>query len=130
SWEKAIQEKGEVTDLDLFFEKMRKLNLPNSIFIDNTSNKDIVKYYESTLKSSISVVTPNKVANSGPYEYYKKLKKAASEHNVQFLYETNVGAGLPIIGTLKDLLNSGDQIIRIEAVLSGTLSFIFNSYKA
>ncbi len=129
-WEKALDDKGEAADLDLFFDKMRKLNLPNSIFVDNTSNKDIVKYYESTLKSSISVVTPNKVANSGPYEYYKKLQRAAAEHNVQFLYETNVGAGLPIIGTLKDLLNSGDRIIRIEAVLSGTLSFIFNSYKA
>ncbi|HTF82239.1 MAG TPA: ACT domain-containing protein, partial [Cytophagales bacterium] len=130
NWEKLVEDKGEASDLDLFFDKMRKLNLPNSIFVDNTSNKDIVKYYESTLKASISVVTPNKVANSGPYEYYKKLQRAAAEHNVQFLYETNVGAGLPIIGTLKDLLNSGDRIIKIEAVLSGTLSFIFNSYKA
>lgn len=130
TWEKDLEAKGETSDLDIFFENMRKLNLPNSIFVDNTSNKDIVKFYESTLNASISVVTPNKVANSGSYENYKKLQKAASSHNVQFLYETNVGAGLPIIGTLKDLLNSGDQIIRIEAVLSGTLSFIFNSYKS
>jgi bifunctional aspartokinase / homoserine dehydrogenase 1 len=130
NWSNELETKGEVSNLDTFFEGMRKLNLPNSIFIDNTSNKDIVKYYEPTLNASISVVTPNKVANSGPYEYYLKLNTTAAKRNVQFLYETNVGAGLPIIGTLKDLLNSGDQIIRIEAVLSGTLSFIFNSYKA
>lgn len=130
NWENELNETGEDSDLNLFFEKMRSLNLPNSIFVDNTSNKDIVKFYESTLNASISVVTPNKVANSGSYENYKKLQYAAKLHNVQFLYETNVGAGLPIIGTLKDLLNSGDRIIRIEAVLSGTLSFIFNSYKA
>lgn len=129
TWKEDAEQTGDAADLGLFVESMIKMNLPNSIFVDNTSNKDIVKFYPSILGESISVVTPNKIANSGTLEMYKTLHKTAREHNVQFLYETNVGAGLPIIGTLKDLLNSGDQILKIEAVLSGTLSFIFNSFK-
>ena len=127
-WNQKLNESTEKADLSIFVEKMIQLNLPNSIFVDNTSSKDIVKFYPSILGESISIVTPNKNANSGSLELYKKLHKTAREHNVQFLYETNVGAGLPIIGTLKDLLNSGDRIIKIEAILSGTLSFIFNSF--
>ncbi len=129
NWEASL-ENGEASDMEAFVNKMRSLNLPNSVFVDNTSSKEVVKYYETILKSSVSVVTPNKLANSGTYDNYQALRNAAKKHGVQFLYETNVGAGLPIIGTLKDLLNSGDQILKIEAVLSGTLSFIFNSYKA
>ncbi len=80
------------------------------------------------LNSNISIVTPNKKANSASYKYYLQLREAASKHNVKFLYETNVGAGLPVINTLKDLVSTGDIVTKIEAVLSGTLSFIFNSY--
>lgn len=129
NWQQELDNHGSEANLENYVQQIRTLNLPNSVFVDNTSSKEVIKYYELLLKSSISVVTPNKLANSGSYEQYEKLHKSAKQHNVQFLYETNVGAGLPIIGTLKDLLNSGDQIIRIEAVLSGTLSFIFNSYK-
>ncbi len=129
NWQKELGQEGTAANLDQYIQQIRTLNLPNSVFVDNTSSKDVIKYYEILLKSSISVVTPNKLANSGSYEQYERLHKTAKQHGVQFLYETNVGAGLPIIGTLKDLLNSGDQIIRIEAVLSGTLSYIFNSYK-
>ena len=84
--------------------------------------------YPYFLEKSISVVACNKVACSSSYEYYKKLKDLAREYNALFLFETNVGAGLPVIGTLNDLLRSGDKVNRIEAVLSGTLNFVFNNY--
>lgn len=127
SWEKEL-DGGETADLDGFVARIKDLNLPNSIFVDNTANKDIVRVYEGLLDSSVNIVTPNKVANSGPYSHYKALKDAAFRRGVEFLYETNVGAGLPVINTLQDLINSGDSIISIEGVLSGSLSFIFNTY--
>jgi aspartokinase/homoserine dehydrogenase 1 len=99
------------------------------VFIDCTAADEIVEYYETILSSSISVVTPNKRANSGKYEDYKKLKLAAIQHDVKYLYETNVGAGLPVINTLNDLLSSGDKVLKIEAVLSGSVSYIFNNFK-
>ena len=84
--------------------------------------------YNKILENSISIVTPNKLANSGKYSAYNALRSMAKQRNVRFLYETNVGAGLPVISTLSDLIHSGDKIRRIEAVLSGTLSFIFNNF--
>ncbi len=112
-----------------FVRRMKALNLSGSVFIDCTAADEIVGYYEEILSSSISVVTPNKRANSGKYEDYKKLKLAAVQHDVKYLYETNVGAGLPVINTLNDLLSSGDKILKIEAVLSGSVSYIFNNFK-
>jgi aspartokinase/homoserine dehydrogenase 1 len=88
----------------------------------------VADLYEGLLNNNISIVTPNKKANSGPLDKYRKLKKAAFRRGVKFLYETNVGAGLPVINTMNDLLLSGDKLIRIEAVLSGTLNFIFSSF--
>ena len=129
SWEQDWPEKSETAQLSTFMEDMVYLNLPNSIFVDSTANKDIIQYYEGLLKQSISIVTPNKVANSGPYSQYVALQKAARQGNARFLYETNVGAGLPIINTLQGLITSGDKIHKIEAVLSGTLSFIFNTFQ-
>ncbi|MFH0735363.1 MAG: bifunctional aspartate kinase/homoserine dehydrogenase I [bacterium] len=117
----------EVMKIPLFFETIINLNLPNSIFVDCTSNEDIANNYYTLLSSCISVVAANKKANSGKYEYYDKLKTITSG-NVKYLYETNVGAGLPVINTIKDLLASGDEIIKIEGILSGTLSYIFNNF--
>lgn len=127
SWEETVLQNGAPIDLDRFVASMKSMNLPNSIFVDCTGIYNIVDHYESILSQSISIVTPNKIANSGPFERYDRLRKAAYKHGVKFLYETNVGAGLPIISTLNDLLSSGDHITKIEAVLSGTLSYIFNT---
>lgn len=115
-------------DLNKFIESVQKKNLRNSVFIDMTANEDIAKTYAHYLEKSISVVACNKIACSSSYEYYKNLKDLAREFNALFLFETNVGAGLPVIGTLNDLLRSGDKVNSIEAVLSGTLNFVFNNY--
>jgi bifunctional aspartokinase / homoserine dehydrogenase 1 len=125
--EKMMTE-GEAMTLSSYFERMVSFNLSNSIFVDCTSSEDVVNYYERILSANISIVTPNKKANSGSLERYKKLKSTTAKRGVKFLYETNVGAGLPVINTLNDLLISGDKALRIEAVLSGTLNFIFSSF--
>ncbi len=124
-----MNEKGEEMNLNTYFGTMIALNLSNSIFVDCTSSEEVAEFYESILSSNVSIVTPNKKANSGTYQKYLALKAAAFKRGVKFLYETNVGAGLPVINTLNDLLISGDKVIGIEAVLSGTLNYIFSSYK-
>lgn len=128
NWEENLNKNGELVNLSEFIDDIQALNLPNSIFIDCTANKDIVQYYAPLLNSNISIVTPNKVANSSSFSEYQTLRDITTKRNVKFLYETNVGAGLPVINTLQGLINSGDTIIKIEAVLSGTLSFIFNTF--
>ncbi|MBL7873680.1 MAG: bifunctional aspartate kinase/homoserine dehydrogenase I [Cyclobacteriaceae bacterium] len=131
-FEQAIDQmktSGDEMNLNAFMGTMIALNLSNSIFVDCTSSEEVTGFYESILSSNISIVTPNKKANSGSYEKYQQLKSAARKRGVKFLFETNVGAGLPVINTLNDLLISGDQVIGIEAVLSGTLNYIFSSYK-
>lgn len=119
----------EDMNIELFIEKMCDLNLPNTVFVDCTASEEIGLHYEEILKSHISIVTPNKKANSMKFEYYKELKELHRKHNVKFLYETNVGAALPVISTLNDLIITGDKILKIEAILSGTLSYIFNNFK-
>jgi aspartokinase/homoserine dehydrogenase 1 len=119
---------GETMSMNDFFGNMISLNLSNSIFVDCTSSEEVAEYYASILSSNISIVTPNKKANSGALSRYQKLKSISLKRGVKFLYETNVGAGLPVINTMNDLLLSGDRVIRIEAVLSGTLNFIFSSF--
>jgi aspartokinase/homoserine dehydrogenase 1 len=109
---------------------MNNMNLSNSVFVDCTSSEQVTGYYEVILAASISIVTPNKKANSGSMEQYRKLKATAFKRGSKFLYETNVGAGLPVINTMNDLLLSGDNVLRIEAVLSGTLNFLFSSFAA
>ena len=106
------------------------MNIFNSVFVDCTASKDIASLYQTFLEHNISVIAANKIAASSDYENYMKLKKTARNRGVWFRYETNVGAGLPIIGTINDLRNSGDKILKIEAVLSGTLNFIFNEIAA
>jgi aspartokinase/homoserine dehydrogenase 1 len=122
------EERGEPMRMASFVEKMIMLNLPNSIFIDCTSSEEVTDFYQIILSANISIVTPNKKANTGSLNKYKTLRQASARRGVKFLYETNVGAGLPVISTLNDLLLSGDRIIRIEAVLSGTMNFIFSSF--
>ncbi len=123
-----MQVKGQPMNLDVFVSNMQSMNLSNSIFVDCTSSEEVTKKYMEILDSNISIVTPNKRANSGPMDRYLALKNNCSRRGVRFLYETNVGAGLPVINTLNDLILSGDKLIRIEAVLSGTLNFIFSSF--
>lgn len=129
NWKEALAESGEQMDIAAFVNKMKALNLPNSVFVDNTSSKLISDYYEEVLNASISVVTPNKLANSDSYDRYLELQEIALKKGVKFLYETNVGAGLPVISTLRDLILSGDQIYKIDGILSGTISYIFNSFE-
>ncbi len=126
-WRKQLDQ-GEPANLDGFVQEIITRNLRNSIFVDVTANERVASVYQELLQKSISVVACNKIAASSPYVNYKKLKDLAEEFNSLFLFETNVGAGLPIIGTLNDLLKSGDRIHRIDAVLSGTLNFVFNNY--
>jgi aspartokinase/homoserine dehydrogenase 1 len=127
-WREQINAKGVKAELRDFVNSMIEMNLPNSVFVDCTAHENPVAYYEQILNNSISIVTPNKLANSGSYADYLRLHEVAHRHRAKFRYETNVGAGLPVISTLRDLMQSGDEVQRIEAVLSGSLSFIFNSF--
>lgn len=126
-WEQLLQE-APAADLQQYVQAIIDRNLPNSVFADITANETVAQVYRQLLEKSISVVACNKIAASSPYVNYKILKDVAREYNASFLFETNVGAGLPVIGTLNDLLRSGDRVLRIEAVLSGTLNFVFNNY--
>ena len=126
--EKKITKNEEPMDLDAFCKKMFSLNLPNSIFVDNTANSKVANGYEKILKNNISIVTPNKIASSSSYKQYEKIHRIVQQKGATFLYETNVGAGLPVISTLQNLIHSGDVILKIEGILSGSLSYIFNTY--
>ena len=126
NWNHDLDENGVKADIEVFCEKMMEMNMRNSIFIDNTAHSIVTDKYENIFNASISIVTPNKIANASNIDRYKSLHKMAGKYGVRFLYETNVGAGLPIISTLKDLIKSGDKIIRIEAMLSGSLNYIFS----
>lgn len=128
TWKASLEASNQASDPALFVDTMIKMNLSNTIFIDNTADASIPSFYEKIFKASISIATPNKVAASSSYENYLMLKQVAKKNNVQFLFETNVGAGLPVISTLKNLIQSGDRIIKIEAVLSGSVSYIFNKF--
>ena len=127
SWKEQLA-KATPMLLDDFVAMALGKNLRNSVFVDVTANEVVASCYERLLEKSISVVACNKVACSSSYDHYKKLKSLSREFNAMFRFETNVGAGLPVIGTLNSLLQSGDTINRIEAVLSGTLNFVFNNY--
>jgi bifunctional aspartokinase / homoserine dehydrogenase 1 len=127
NWENLLKT-ALASTIESYIETILAKNLRNSIFIDVTANDAVAFTYQKLLEKSIAVVACNKVACSSDYKYYELLKNAAQEFNTKFLFETNVGAGLPIIGTLNDLINSGDRINKIQAVLSGTLNFVFNNY--
>lgn len=127
-WKEDLLQSGKPMNINDFIEIIQSKNLRNAVFADVTANPDIAYSYDALLQRSVSIVACNKIACSSPFPYYRKLKDLAKEYNALFLFETNVGAGLPVIGTLNDLLRSGDQVNRIEAVLSGTLNFVFNHY--
>ncbi|MES2372092.1 MAG: bifunctional aspartate kinase/homoserine dehydrogenase I [Bacteroidota bacterium] len=127
TWKDVLQNApaGNIHD---FVKLIIDKNLRNSVFVDVTANAEVASVYGSLLEKSVSVVACNKIACSSSYPAYQKLKSLAREYNAMFLFETNVGAGLPVIGTLNDLLRSGDKVNKIQAVLSGTLNFVFNNY--
>jgi len=129
NWETVLNENGEQADLAGFVAKMKAMNLPNCVFVDNTAAETPIEFYQGVFESSISVVTCNKKGNSADFAQYQSFKDTARKFGVDFYYETNVGAGLPIIRTLKELMMSGDKVARIEAILSGTISYIFNNFK-
>ena len=122
-----LKENGENSSPEHLKEEILKMNIFNSVFVDCTANASISDIYETLLNHNVSVVAANKIAASSSYDNYIKLKETARHRGVKFLFETNVGAGLPIINTMNDLINSGDHILKLEAVLSGTLNFIFNT---
>lgn len=125
---KSLLDAAPANNLDAYISTIIEKNLRNSIFVDVTANDVVATCYNKLLQKSIAVVACNKVACSSEYSYYQQLKNSAREYNAKFLFETNVGAGLPVIGTLKDLISSGDKINKMQAVLSGTLNFVFNNY--
>ena len=125
---KTLLEDGEPANKELFFEKTKGLNMRNSIFVDNTANATIADTYANYLENNIGVVTCNKIACADEFEHYQQLKRLSRKYNAPFLFETNVGAGLPIIDTLNHLIASGDRVKSIQAVLSGSLNFVFNSF--
>ena len=123
-------EASEPSDTEKLRQEIIGMNIFNSVFVDCTASSAVASLYQSLLEHNTSVVAANKIAASGDYDNYMRLKRTALERGVKYRFETNVGAGLPIIGTINDLRNSGDTILKIEAVLSGTLNFIFNSISA
>jgi len=125
-YKELLKNSGEKGDIADFIQQMTRLNLRNAVFIDCTANEDVASRYGEILSKYVSIVAANKIACSSEQNYYQQLKSIASERGVRFMYETTVGAGLPIIKTINDLVLSGDKILKVEAVLSGTMNFIFN----
>jgi len=127
-WDKVLSSSKIKMNIDKFIKKLKSDHLPNSIFIDCTASNSVAEKYQEVLDSNVSIVAANKIANSSSKLYYNQLRAEAEKRNLKFLYETNVGSALPIINSLKDILSTGDQITKIEGVLSGTLSYIFNIF--
>ena len=125
-----LKVKGEISSPEHLKSEILGMNIFNSVFVDCTANQEVSDLYEDLLNNNVSVVAANKIAASSAYDNYINLKEIARHRGVKFLFETNVGAGLPIINTMNDLINSGDHILKLEAVLSGTLNFIFNTLSA
>jgi bifunctional aspartokinase / homoserine dehydrogenase 1 len=126
-WQDELGESSQTADLETFISHVNADHLPHAVLIDATASAELTSHYESWLAKGINIITPNKKSNAGPFPAYRSLRETARKHQRYFLYETNVGAGLPIIQTLRGLVETGDEIIKIEGVLSGTLSYIFNS---
>lgn len=128
NWSKRLSSSRKKMNISKFVEHMILENRRNAIFVDNTSSSDVIKEYKNILSNSISISTPNKLGASSIIKDFNQLKKIAAQRSVVYGYETNVGAGLPILSTIQDLIKSGDEIQKIEAVLSGSLSYIFNNF--
>ena len=129
-YKRELMEKGKDCNLNGLLDEVTGMNIFNAVFVDCTASSGVASLYEQLLRHNVSVVAANKIAASSPYENYMRLKQTAHQRGVKFLFETNVGAGLPIINTINDLIHSGDKILKIEAVLSGTLNYIFNALSA
>ena len=129
NWIEQLNKSTINANSNVFQQKILELNLRNSLFIDNTASDLIPNTYREYLKNGVGIITCNKIANSDVFSNYEDLKSLSRDNNSPFLYETNVGAAVPIISTLNNLINSGDKIIKIEAVLSGTLNYIFNNFQ-
>jgi bifunctional aspartokinase / homoserine dehydrogenase 1 len=127
NWKELLPQ-GNVADIATFVHNIRQQNLRNSVFVDATASELISDYYEELLESHVNIVTCNKIASSSAFKRYKKLKGLARANNIRFLFESNVGAGLPIINTINNMLASGDEIISIEGVLSGSVNFVMNEF--
>ncbi|MCK9628284.1 MAG: bifunctional aspartate kinase/homoserine dehydrogenase I [Bacteroidales bacterium] len=127
-WKSSLSGSKDVAGPDTFVDKMISMSLQGSVFVDCTPGESYVTKYPEILAAGISVVTPNKKGNSSKMDFYNSIRLSSKRGGSKFLYETNVGAGLPVVGTLKDLISCGDKIISVEGVLSGTLSYIFNTY--
>lgn len=127
---RELLKQSEPSDPEKLRDKILSMNIFNAVFVDCTASKEIADLYQTLLDHNVSIVAANKIAASSAYDNYAHLKETALRRGIKFLFETNVGAGLPIIGTINDLRNSGDRILKIEAVLSGTLNFIFNKISA
>jgi bifunctional aspartokinase / homoserine dehydrogenase 1 len=126
-WRDELSESSKSADLESFIDHVNADHLPHAVLIDATASAELTTHYEGWLSKGINIITPNKKSNAGPLASYRSLRETARRHQRYFLYETNVGAGLPIIQTLRGLVETGDEVIKIEGVLSGTLSYIFNS---
>ena len=127
SWRDELHTSAAEADLEAFVNHVHAAHLPHTVLIDATASAELPRYYEDWLSRGINIITPNKKCNAGPMAAYRSVRDTARKHQRYFLYETNVGAGLPIIHTLRDLIETGDEIVKIEGVLSGTLSYLFNS---
>lgn len=126
NFKEVLDKSEEASSLQGFVNHIKEMNIYNSVFVDCTASEDVITIYKEILQSNVSIVAANKIAASSDFHSYQELKNTAKRKGVKFLFETNVGAGLPIINTLNDLIDSGDKILKIEAVLSGTLNYIFN----
>lgn len=127
-WQQKLENESEVADLQEFVKRMDQANLRNSVFVDITASETVSKVYQQVLNSTVSIVACNKIAASSDFDNYQRIKAAAKKHNVEFMFESNVGAGLPVISTINSLINTGDKIVGIDAVVSGSLNFIMNEF--
>ena len=126
----ALNIKCGMGGVERMISEIEEMNTFNSVFVDCTASEEVAAQYGRLLRHNVNIVAANKIAASSDYDNYKMLKQTARERGVKFLFETNVGAGLPIISTISDLRGSGDRVLKIEAVLSGTLNYVFNTLSA
>jgi aspartokinase/homoserine dehydrogenase 1 len=127
AWQEELRASSTTANIEEFVNHVHAAHLPHTVLIDATASAELPLHYENWLSSGINIITPNKKSNAGPFASYRRLREVARKYQRYFLYETNVGAGLPIIQTLRGLIETGDKIVKIEGVLSGTLSYLFNS---
>src|SRR5690606_26196683 len=127
-WREALESEAVPTDLAAVADHVQAEHLPHAVIIDCTASEAVAQRYEDWMARGIHVITPNKRANTSDFAYYRALRRTSRENGTRYLYETTVGAGLPVIQTLRDLVQTGDEVYQVEGILSGTLSYLFNVY--